>query len=177
MTQSSEKSDLFKGFPFPKETTLLQRHLYAGAKNICSGTFFHRRAAIQTIWEGAGIIWHTWMDRALESFCSYNWVSWTGPAASGKSFNASLLGLEYWLEYPEGTSVIMASTTKGALSRRLWYFVQDLHSKIQLCPDLTIGQPLYSEYMIRLKPGDKKNGIFGLAIEEGPVEEARHNLI
>ena len=167
----------FKAFPFRREFSLLQKHLYCAGKNICSGSFVHRRAAIQLIWKSDAVVWHPWIDRALKSFCDYNWVTWTGPAASGKSFNASLFGLEYWLEYPEGTSVIMASTTKGALSRRLWYFVQDLHSKIQPRPDLTIGQPLYSEYMIRLKPGDKKNGIFGLAIEEGPVEEALHNLI
>ena len=172
-----ESADVFKGFPFPAQTTPLQRHLYAGAKDICSGAFVHRKAAIKLIWQGAGIVWHPWMDRALRSFCEYHWVTWAGPAASAKSFNASLLGLLYWLEYPEGTSVIMASTTRDALSRRLWYYIQDLHARIRSRPDLTIGQALYSEYMIRLRAGDKKNGIFGLAIEDGPVEEALHNLI
>jgi hypothetical protein len=171
------ENDVFKGFPFPRGTTPLQCHLYAGAKNICSGAFIHRKAAIQLIWQSAGIIWHPWIDRSLKSFCSYNWVTWTGPAASAKSFNASLIGLLFWLEFPEGTSVIMASTTRDALARRLWYYIQDLHSKIRPRPDLTIGQALYSEYMIRLRAGDKKNGIFGLAIEDGPVEEALHNLI
>jgi hypothetical protein len=170
-------SDVFKGFPFPRGATPLQCHLYAGAKNICSGAYVHRKAAILDIWHGAGIVWHPWIDRALRSFCEYHWVTWTGPAASAKSFNASLIGLLYWLEYPEGTSVIMASTTRDALSRRLWYYIQDLHARIAKRPDMTIGQALYSEYMIRLRAGDKKNGIFGLAIEDGPVEEALHNLI
>jgi hypothetical protein len=71
----------------------------------------------------------------------------------------------------------MASTTRDALSRRLWYYIQDLHARIRPRPDMTIGQALYSEYMIRLRAGDKKNGIFGLAIEDGPEEEALHNLI
>jgi hypothetical protein len=177
MEQTGPTNDPFKGFPFPSGTTPLQRHLYAGVKNICSGAFVHRKAAIQLIWQKAGIVWHPWIDRALQSFCSYNWVTWTGPAASAKSFNASLIGLLFWLEFPEGTSVIMASTTRDALARRLWYYIQDLHSKIRPRPDLTIGQALYSEYMIRLRAGDKKNGIFGLAIEDGPVEEALHNLI
>jgi hypothetical protein len=52
MEQFPERNDPFKGFPFPKQTTLLQRHLYAGAKNICSGAFFRRKAAIQSIWQG-----------------------------------------------------------------------------------------------------------------------------
>ena len=98
---SSESADVFKGFPFPAETTPLQRHLYAGAKDICSGAFVHRKAALEPIWQGAGIKWHPWMDRALRSFCQYHWVTWTGPAASAKSFNASLLGLLYWLENPK----------------------------------------------------------------------------
>jgi hypothetical protein len=177
MEQTGPTNDPFKGFPFPRGATPLQCHLYAGAKNICSGGYLHRKAAIQLIWQSAGITWHPWIDRALKSFCDCNWVTWTGPAASAKSFNASLIGLLYWLEFPEGTSVIMASTTRDALARRLWYYIQDLHSKIRPRPDLTIGQALYSEYMIRLRAGDKKNGIFGLAIEDGPVEEALHNLI
>jgi hypothetical protein len=175
--EPTPSSDVFKGFPFPKETTPLQRHLYAGAKDICSGAFVHRKAALHLIWEGTGIVWHPWIERALRSFCEYNWITWTGPAASAKSFNASLLGLLYWLEFPEGTSVIMASTTRDALARRLWYYVQDLHGRIRRRPDLSIGTALYSEYMIRWRAGDKKNGIFGLAIEDGPVEEALHNLI
>jgi hypothetical protein len=146
-----------------------------GLKRICSGAFFHRKAAIELIWQGVGIVWHPWIDRALASFCEYNWITWTGPAASAKSFNALLQGLEYWLQNPGGTSVIMASTTRDALAPRLWYYIQ--HSKIRSRPDLTIGEAMYSEYMIRLRPGDKKNGIFGLAIEDGPVEEALHNLI
>jgi len=177
MEQACQTNDPFKGFPFPRDTTPLQRHLYAGAKNICSGAFVHRKAAIHDIWQNAGIVWHPWIDRALKSFCDYNWVTWAGPAASAKSFNASLIGLLFWLEFPEGTSVIMASTTRDALARRLWYYIQDLHTRIRPRPDLTIGQALYSEYMIRLRAGDKKNGIFGLAIEDGPVEEALHDLI
>jgi hypothetical protein len=93
MEYSPGNQDPFKGFPFPKETTLLQRHLYAGAKDICSGAFIHRKAAIQSIWQNVGITWHPWIDRALKSFCDYNWITWTRPAASAKSFNASLLGL------------------------------------------------------------------------------------
>src|SRR5215469_8846046 len=114
MEQACQINDPFKGFPFPRGATPLQCHLYAGAKNICSGAFTHRKAAIQIIWQSAGIAWHPWIDRALQSFCSYNWVPWTVPAASAESFNASLLGLLFWLEFPEGTGVIMASTTRAA---------------------------------------------------------------
>src|SRR5215469_15795179 len=82
MEQTGPTNDPFKGFHFPRGTTPLQCHLYAGAKNICSGAYLHRKAAIQLIWQNADITWHPWIDRALKSFCDYNWVTWTGPAAS-----------------------------------------------------------------------------------------------
>lgn len=167
------KSDVW-GATFPPGWSTVAKHLYCGQRNLGAGAYFHRKRAIELIW-GGNFIWHSWAERALKSFCDYRWVTWTGPAASAKSTNASLFALVYWMELPSATSVIMASTTRAALSRRLWYYVQDFHSKIPA--PLSIGQPLYTEHMIRYRPGDKKNGIFGLAVEEGPVEEALHNLI
>ena len=113
-------------FSVPPEFSPMQKHLCAG-KNIAREVSPQPRTSCLK----PNSCLDAWVDRARKSFCDCNWVTWTGPAASAKSFNASLFGLEYWLEYPEGTSVIMASTTKDALSRRLLYFVQDLHSKIQ----------------------------------------------
>lgn len=172
----SEFQDPFNGVLFPPGVHEVAKHLYCANRRLGWGMFYHRRAAIRLLWPENVLRWHTWVERALRSFCNYNWVTWTGPAASAKSTNASLLGLEYWLEKPDQTSVIMASTTKSALARRLWYYVQDFHSKI--AEDVGYkGQAVYSEYMIRWREGDKKNGIFGLAVEDGPVEEALHNLI
>jgi hypothetical protein len=168
--------DPFKGYRFPPGTYEITKQLYGGRYNVFSGSYYHRKVAMGMLWSEQDLVWHPWLERALKSFCSYNWVTWTGPAASSKSFSACALALEYWLEGPNETSVIMCSTTKEALGRRLWFYVQDLHSKIKPT-GMGTGEPLYSEYMIRWKMGDKKNGIFGLAIEEGPVEEALHNLI
>ena len=140
------------------------------------GRYWYRKEAIFRLWNREDLLWHHWIDRMLKSWCEYNWIVWTGPASSGKSMAASAFALEYWLEDPTHTSVIVASTTKSALARRLWFYVQDLHSKIP--PEAGFkGEAIYSEYMIRWRAGDKKNGIFGVAVEEGPIEEAIHNLI
>lgn len=161
----------------------IQKLLYCGLHDpdpelaqFYKGRYYYRRRAIQMIWSQSDVLWHPWLERMIKSWCDYSWICWTGPAASGKSMAASLCALEYWMEDPTGTSVIMASTTKSALARRLWFYVQDLHSKIP--PEAgPKGDPVYSEYLIRWKMGDKKNGIFGLAVEDGPIEEALHNLI
>jgi hypothetical protein len=173
----------FPFYAFPQQLTEIQKLLYCGLhdpdpklKEFYRGRFYYRKAAIRLLWSEADVLWHDWIDRMVRSWCDYNWITWTGPAASGKSMAASLLALEYWMEDPTHTSVIMASTTKQALARRIWYYVQDLHSKIP--PEAgNKGDPVYSEYLIRWRIGDKKNGIFGLAVEDGPVEEAIHNLI
>jgi hypothetical protein len=185
MLQSSSQTDELWPFYFEAfgELPTIQKLLYCARHepdpelaDFYLGRYEYRKRAIQTIWKEEDVLWHDWIDRALRSFCDYNWITWTGPAGSGKSFEASLFALEYWMEEPDRTSVIMASTTKGALARRLWYYVQDLHAKIpaEAGPK---GEPVYSEYLIRWKMGDKKNGIFGLAVEDGPIEEALHNLI
>ena len=168
---------------FPVNPSLIQKLLYCGLhepdpdlREFYRGRYYYRKAAIGIMWRASDVVWHPWIDRMLASWCQYNWITWTGPAASGKSLAASLFALEYWLEEPWATSVIMASTTKSALARRLWYYVQDLHAKIP-AEIGNKGEPVYSEYMVRWKMGDKKNGIFGLAVEEGPLEEALHNLI
>jgi hypothetical protein len=172
-----EENKLFYGVEVLPYWSPVQCHLYASRLGLgYKDRFFHRKSAIPLLWESRHFRWHIWAERALRSFCSSDWVTWTGPAASGKSANASLFGLIYWLEKPDATSVIMASTTKSALARRLWYYVQDFHSKIRP-GTVSIGQALYSQYMIRFREGDMKNGIYGLAVEEGPVEEAMHNLI
>lgn len=140
------------------------------------GKYWYRREAILRLWKPEDLLWHDWIDRMLRSWCEYNWIVWTGPASSGKSMAASAFALEYWLEDPTHTSVIMASTTKSALARRIWYYVQDLHAKIPFEFGQK-GEAIYSEYMIRWRAGDKKNGLYGIAVEEGPIEEALHNLI
>jgi hypothetical protein len=182
--QTDEDNELWPFyFDYFGDLPTIQKLLYCGLHDpdpeladFYRGRYHYRKRAIRMLWSDSDVLWHPWIDRALRSFCDYNWITWTGPAASGKSMEASLFALEYWMENPEATSVIMASTTKSALARRLWYYVQDLHSKIP--PEAgPKGEPVYSEYLIRWRMGDKKNGIFGLAVEDGPIEEAIHNLI
>lgn len=184
MSQPSPQDERWPFFNLERvDVPLIQKLLYCALHDpdpelaqFYQGKYYYRRRAIQMLWSEQDVIWHSWMDRMLQSWCDYNWTVWTGPAGSGKSLAAALFGLQYWMEDPTHTSVIMASTTKSALARRLWFYVQDLHSKIP--PEAGFkGEAIYSEYMIRWRAGDKKNGIFGVAVEEGPIEEALHNLI
>src|SRR5215469_10734078 len=115
--------DPFIGYKFPPGTYEITKHLFGGRYNLFNGSFYHRKVAVRALWKPEDLTWHPWFERGLKSFCDYNWVTWTGPAASSKSFSACVIALEYWLEGPNETSVIMCSTTKEALGRRLWYYI------------------------------------------------------
>jgi hypothetical protein len=176
LLQTDEEQWPFRFDRVEYEVPTIQKLLYCGLHVASGEKFDYRKRAIQMLWKNEDVVWCSWIERMLRSWCQYNWITWTGPAASGKSMAASIFALEYWMEDPSATSVILASTTKGALARRLWYYVQDLHAKIPAEAG-SKGDPVYSEYLIRWRQGDKKNGIFGIAVEDGPIEEALHNLI
>lgn len=154
---------------------LIQRHQYCAFYNCGRGAFYHRKERIKAFWPEYQ--WHRWNERRLKADCEYNWITWLGPASSGKSTDAAVLALEYYLQAPDRTAVIMASTTKDSLKRRIWSEVARHHNKLKDSGLNGIGELIDSRTMIRWRPGDDKHGIFGIAVEDGPVEQIVNNLI
>src|SRR4029077_8198062 len=72
--------------------------------------------------------------------------------------------------------VIVCSTTMKMLRMRIWSQVARYHTQLpkNLGP---VGELLDSLTKIRWKQGDDVNGIFGMAVEEGSIEEVVNNLI
>jgi hypothetical protein len=133
-----------------------------------------RRARIEALWPSYQF--HRWNERMLRADCNYDWITILGPASSGKSTNFAVFGLEYFLQAPDRTAVIICSTTMKMLRMRIWSQVASYHS--MLPKNLGhVGDLLDSVTRIRWKQGDDKNGIFGIAVEEGSVEEIVNSLI
>ncbi len=137
--------------------------------------FEHRKERIKAFWPDT-YEFHAWSERRLRSTCNYNWLGWAGPGGCGKTTDAAVQGLEYWLQAPDRTAVIVCSTTMKMLKKRIWaqivYYHQNLPKNLGM-----VGELIDSDTMIRWKKGDTKNGIFGMAVEEGPTEETVNNLI
>lgn len=88
-----------------------------------------------------------------------------------------MLALEWWLELPMNSAVVVCSTSLVMLKRRIWSELVRLHGLIPNTKFLNKGELLSSGTIIRWESGDDKHGIFGIAIAEGSIEEARSQLV
>lgn len=156
-----------------KRIPTIQRHQFMAYHQLGDVTF-HRKERIKMFWPN--YVWHRWSDRRLEALSNYHWNVWFGPASSGKTVDAAVTGLEYYLEAPDRTAVIACSTTMKMLRMRVWAQFARWH---QMLPKGigNVGELLDSVTRIRWKQGDDLNGIFGIAVEEGSIEEVVNNLI
>lgn len=147
----------------------------------------HFTNAAQILWpekmrDGSrGYIWHEWIDRRVKAWCEdefttgdSGWQTWWGPSSSGKSMDAALLSLVHWLSAPAETTVIVCSTTKDMLEKRIFGEIIRLHS---LYKGKLPGMYFKSKHAILLGDENSKNGIFGIAIQKGSLKEALGNMV
>lgn len=157
---------------------VLQKRMWC-AKNRAGNVpvYEHRKAIIQNLWP-TDCSWHYWIDRRLKSVCEHNFVTWMAGGGVGKSADAAAIAIEYWLEAPHETAVIVCSTTAKELRGRIWSQIIRYWLKL---PDWVIDNKedrlLDASMMIRWHPGDWVNGIYGTAIQDGSVEEAVNNIV
>ncbi len=162
------------GLKWPPNTPHLHRHNYCALHNLGNGSVWHRKQIISAFWPDYQ--WSRWSERRLRGTAERKWVTWLGPGSSAKSTDAAIQGIQYWLELPDATAVIACSTTMKMLRKRIWSEFSTWHQRIPKGFG-NVGELIDSDTMIRWKKGDTKNGIFGMAVEEGPVEEVINNLI
>lgn len=136
----------------------------------------HRKAIIRTLWSEDILCRHYWQDRRIESVTDHDFVMWMGGGGIGKTVDAAAIALEYWLEDPGNTAVIVCSTTKEMLRTRIWGQIVKLHALIPM-PETSKGQLLDTACFIRIRDGDWLNGIKGVAVQDGPVDEAINNIV
>lgn len=159
--------------PYPTE---ISRRLCCSYLNIGDvARHEHRREIIKELWPQEE--WHDWSERRIKSLTLSNFVIWQAPASAAKSADAAKMAIEYWLEAPHETSVIVCSTTMQSLRRRIWAEVVSHFKQLDPRKYGKIGELLDASCLVRWDPGDSRHGIFGVAVEDGPVEDAVNNLI
>ncbi len=172
------------GMAFFSETQRRMKCARYGIGNVSK--FEHRKAIIQAIWPEHVYAWNEWSEKRLKSTCEHHFVTWMAGGGTGKTTDSAIAALEFWLEAPHETAVVVCSTTKDMLRTRIWGQIVHFQSLIpEMLADGTrfntsqggAGVLLDASCFIRWKDGDWKNGLKGVAVQDGPVEEAVNNII
>ena len=132
-----------------------------------------------------GYVWSKWSHDRIKAWCYNDFQTWWGPSSSGKSTDAGLFSLFHWLSAPDRTTIMVCSTTKDMLDRRIWREIVRYHSLLKRLhgeekipgtrsrqpPTITLDDPNSAE-------GENTiNAMFAIAIQRGTVEEAVGNIV
>lgn len=135
------------------------------------GRFEHFKNAANMVWPN--LEWNPWLETQIESLCEYDWVSWTGCAASGKTFGSALYALVWWLADPTNSTVILTSTTARMIRKRAWANIQTLWREAD---GRFPGNMVNSQMSLQAMKGDSRSAIFGLAVLDGSTSKAVANI-
>ena len=140
---------------------------YQGLQKARCTRYDNFRNIVAILWPT--IAWNIWRERQIKSLCDNEFVSWTGCAASGKTFAGALYSTVWWICQPDVSAVVLTSTTKGMLRKRMWSEVQKLYSNMEWNPP---GNMVDSKTVWQAVKGDEKNAVFGLAVKDGNTSAA-----
>lgn len=116
--------------------------------------------------------WNPWSEWTARRKCERRIVAATGCATASKTFTFGLWGYLFWLANPDATSVVLTSTTSKMVRKRIWPVIQDIHAR----NPFRTGNMVDSKTTLQNTRGDDKNGIFCIAIRDGPLERALGNI-
>jgi hypothetical protein len=135
------------------------------------GLPFHVKQARKLLWQKRYS--HHWTDLITDTWLkSPGRTGCFGPSSSQKSFTFTMDALVMFYARPKGTTVLISSTTKDDLQRRVWGYVLELDKEArERYPDLP-GHFVESELKLLADAKDtegrsKKDGVMGVACKKG----------
>lgn len=132
-----------------------------------AGLPHHVREFMKLAWPDMDF--HRWTDLLIEEFLrSPGRCATFGPSSSGKSFVFSRCALTMFYARPKGTTVLISSTTRDSLTRRIWDYVVSSHMDAKRRFDWLPGSLIESKLMLLADAKDAegrsfKDGIVGVA--------------
>lgn len=140
------------------------------------GKLRHLIEAHNLIWPQYAETLHEWtIDRFRAMNHGYPIISLAGGASTAKSADAARYALLWWWALPEERAVIIASTTVGALMKRIWsYVAEGLYKASGNMPGVISNSP---PPKILFDRRDPKHGIHGAALKEGNADRTLGDMI
>lgn len=152
------------------------------------GKFGHFAMASRLMWPQ--VRWNPWLVKAIKSLCNeehttqlgdvvHRFVSWTGCGAAGKTYAAGFYAVLWWCADPLHSTVILTSTTKEMIGKRIWPVIQHFVANAVDVPSrskILIGNLIDSRKMLQAAKGDEKDAISAIAVAHGETSKAVENL-
>lgn len=115
-------------------------------------------------------IFTPWTNRMLQSLCDYSFVSWAGCGASGKTHTAAMYACAWWSCDPLNSAVVMTSTTKDMIRRRMWAPIQNFYMAWD--GSERPGNLVDSSTKWQARKGDDKHSLSAMAVKDGNTAAA-----
>lgn len=140
------------------------------------------------------VVSNHWMHRIVEAAVGEEaavrtgssvarYVVLSGVGAAGKTFTCACLAMGWWAASPSNSLVVLTSTTKEMIGKRIWPTIAQLHGSVRVngrpAPPGTLGDIIDSRRLICATPNgqrDEKMSITALAVAHGETQKAAHNL-
>lgn len=145
------------------------------------GLPYHVLEAMKILWPEMYV--HRWTELMVETFLSHpGRTGIIGPSSSQKSCTISRASLVMFYARPKGTTVLISSTTRDALTRRVWDYVVSSDRAARKLFDWLPGSLIESKLMLLADPSNTdgrslKDGIIGVALKSGGQWQGIENLV
>lgn len=140
------------------------------------GKLRHLFEAKHLIWPSTKETIHPWMVRRYRAACEeHEVITLAGGAGSSKSYDMAYYALLWWWANPSERTVLVASTTIGALKKRIWGYIADgINKAIGGMPGEIRTNPNPEVFFDK---DDSRHRIFGIALREGESERTLREFI
>lgn len=141
-------------------------------KIIGGGLFYHFKRLQSLLWPEK--VWHRWNELLLEEFAKNCITGVLGPAASGKTREASDFVLTDYYCFSDQTTVLVSSTEREMLEMRAWGEIKRAHKAAKQRFPWLPGELIESRQRIVTDSKDEetdgrdfRNGIVGVPCKKG----------
>jgi len=142
------------------------------------GEAAHLKNACMLLYPEPYLVWSEWADLLVNAWCDNDFATIWGAAACGKTHMFGAIAMVDWLADPSNTRTVVCSTTVPMLEDRIWGSIEHFYG---LYGDANLPAKITSsKHKILYDSGGGKAaraGIYGVAVLQGSVNEAKSNII